>query len=459
MAPRGSILKFMLKKGLVASALCVAVSMVSCEQVDYNVGGDLVPDNSKMTFVADTLENFNAYTRTVDSVATSMLGYTMLGNTTTPYVGSTDFSFISTYLPNTDSLWGTNPTIDSVKFVLRTSPAGGDSLLPQVVYINKVNKYLESFMDTTYYSNFNFADYVDPNPIAVMTTIDSSVNKVNLPISFAKPLLDTTGQIYQFDTLFLKKHFGLMLSTAKHHTEGVYSNVILASSGIEVYYRNQNVPTPDTLMAFFTMENNQRYNTSFTMIKRDFTTADPVIGVNDAIINTEEAQSTVYVQGQAGLLTKLDLKKEYFDAIKESAKLKGFSTIVISNATLTLPVVDPTPASMTRSVPRLGAYYDYAAYGYLSDEENDSSTSYDGTLNRAKNRYTMDITEHIQSIFMNESSSTSDDEVVNDKKDNLYVIELANAVGINGIKIEFLPNLSTLDATKIELNLKYVMLK
>ncbi len=467
-SPEGIRLKFMLKKGLITLVICVTVLTVSCVKVDNNLGGNLVPDNDKMTFTSKMLTGFDTYTNTIDSVITSNWGETLLGNTSSPYWGKSDFSFVSTYLPygglNSDSLWGDNPTIDSVRFVLTSASTNGEDGSTRTIIINKLTKSLPYFRDSVYYSNFDLTDYIDNTPLAIMKLGDSTVNRFTLPISFATPLLDTMGGIFKNDTLFMQKHFGLMLKSEKTHTMGVYDRIDMSGTGVEVYYHNKNKPTADTLMALFSMSNVDSQNTSFTLIERDLSSADPVIGVDVNKLNTETSQDITYVQGQAGMLTKINLNKGYFDEIKADAKSKGFSTIVISNATLMTPMYNPTPDLMTKAVQRLGTYSDFVKSSlvadyyntYMSETQTEEGTelTYNGRLNRAKKQYEMDITAHIQTIFIKEieDEDTSDEE--DEDEINPYIIELANEIGM-----EYLPNGTTLNTKEMQLQLKYIMLK
>lgn len=413
----------MLKNKLVVFSLFCASLLASCTAVEPQLGESLLPEDDKMVFATTTFKDFNTYTTSVDSIPTSDWGYTLLGSLVTPWWGQTNYSFISTYLPysgfNQDSIWGDEPKIDSAKFVITPFGYAGDSTITQLVYVYKVNKVLPNFKDTSFYSNFPYNDFIDHNLFTSIKVKNRGTFRSNIPMDFANGMLDTTGGIFKNDSLFISKYYGLMLKTDKSFSGGVYRDINLEKTGIEIYYHNKNKPKADTTVAFFAMTNTSAtYNVGFTMINHDYNLADPVVGVKKELINdTLTSQSLTYVLGQSGLTTRIGLNQEYFEKLKKDVKDLGFSNIAVSNATLIMPVQNPTPALLDTAVSSFGAYINYNKMMLISDyyqlvQAENANTSdqvppFGGTLNRALGNYSMNITSHIQSLLSGKQKNYS----------------------------------------------------
>ncbi|MEG1649709.1 MAG: DUF4270 family protein [Rikenellaceae bacterium] len=445
----------MLRKKLIVISLFCASIIASCTTVDNELGNELIPESDKMVFSTTTFENFNTYTTSVDSVTSSNWGYTILGSIVTPWWGQTNYSCISTYLPysgfNKDSIWGDEPTIDSARFVITPYGYSGDSTLTQTITVYKLNKMLPNFRDTSFYSNFPYKEFTDPTPFTTLHIRNTKSFKSDIPMEFAKSLLDTTGGIFKNDSLFIGKYFGFMMKSNSYFSGGVTRDINLEKTGIEIYYHNKNKPIADTTVAFFAMTNSSAtYNVGFTMIDHDYNLADPVIGLNKALINdTLKSQDITYILSQGGLTTRIGLKKEYFDDLKKKAKDLGFENIAISNATLILPLQNTTPVLMDTSIISLGAYINYQKTMLTSDyfalvqsqnnqQQGQTPPPFGGQLNRALQQYSMNITSHVQSILSG-------------KQEN-YNIEIAPA-----IKSVVSNRGVTINSKGIKLELSYVM--
>lgn len=414
----------MLKNKLVVFSLFCASIFASCTAVEKELGDSLIPEGDKMVFATTTFKDFDTYTTSVDSIPTSEWGYTLLGSLVTPWWGQTNYSYISTYLPysgfNQDSIWGDLPTIDSAKFVITPYGYAGDSTLTQIVSVYKLNKVLPNFSDTSFYSNFPYEEYIDHNVFTTVKVKNEGNFRSKIPMDFANSLLDTTGGIFKNDSLFMSKFYGLMLKTPRAFSGGVCRDINLEKTGLEIYYHNKNKPIADTLVAFFAMTNTSAtYNVGFTMIDHDYSIADPVVGLNKALINdTLQSQKITYILGQGGLTTRIGLKQEYFEKLKKDVNELGFKNIAVSNATLILPIQNPTPALLDTATLNLGAYINYnklilaSDYYQLLQSENQSSSGqapppFGGGLNRALGNYSMNITSHIQSLISGKEKNYS----------------------------------------------------
>ncbi|MFI3315430.1 MAG: hypothetical protein R3Y04_07170 [Rikenellaceae bacterium] len=446
-------------KILSLAVITTATVLFSCTNVDSELGVGYVPESELMNVDQITFTDFENYTLSVDSVPTSPWGATIIGSLVSPYWGKSNYSFMATYVPYTgldeDLIWGTNPVVDSVKLILSPVHYVGEESMSQIISVYELSNPLPGFMDSVYYSNFDPTGYVKSDLLTKITIADESTYRVDLPLEFGTQFLDTIGGHFYSDSLFILKYPGLYFETPEVSSLGVYRIIDLLYSGIEIYYRDLDVDETDVDTAFFSMSNDSySANVSLTMINHDFSLADPIFGVNSKIVDdTLTSQEVGFVFAQSGLKTKINLNKSNFDNLKDSIEKAGYSSIAISNATLTVPINNATPSLMDTSLNRLGTYLSYEEIIGTEDyeveldvqEENDyygtsTTTHYNGYISRENKCYTINLTSHIQMFFTGELED--------------YEIEIApesqDAYEYKG---------AFLDTKNITLQLTYVMIK
>lgn len=413
----------------------------SCTTVDYEFGKDYIPDSEQMKIQIGTVKGTQMFNITCDSIATSSWRYALLGSIVDPLFGGTNLDFTSTIIPGAfksqDSLWGDNPKIDSVILSIGVDSRYGDDQQSLNITVRELAKKLPfSKADSIYYSNFNIKPYLSDDVLATFTLKgDQQQTLTKLEPSYAEKFLDTSGMIYLYDTLFMKKFYGLHFETNKLTNRGVVHKVNLLNTYIRIHYHNENKPKADTAYIEMMCNNTaNNYNIVITNIDHDYSLADPIVGIKAASINdTVNAQKKIYIQSWSGVMGKVKFNKENFAAILTDAKEKGFSKIAVNNATITFNLNAPTIPKLNEATKALGLMYDYETFNlikdyYPFDEEGqqERTPNFGGKLNRARECYSMNITGFVQTFF-----SSNDD---------IYDLELGPAFGqeqtMNGVVLD-----------------------
>lgn len=421
-------------------AICATLTAItlctpSCTPIDYELGDNFVPNNDLMGIGIDTIRTIKSYQIAIDSTATDVWTYPMLGSIMQPFDGLTTCSFVGQYIPGafeSDSLWGDHPTIDSVIMVISIKSMLGAQNTPFNIDIYDLKKPLPYHKDSSYYSNFPVSEYIETKPIVEIQT-NSSVSSIrtNLPVDFAKQLLDTTGRVYFVDTLFQKKFYGMHFKTNKVLTGGAMMELDLENTYFTVHYHNKNTPTPDTTYTHFYLNNaTEMSNESFTLIDHNYSFADPIIGIKPSSIDDKKVSSNIFVTSMGGLAGKLEIPKEEIERIKALVKSKGYSQVAINNATIIFSLANTTISAMNFATSQIAFYYNVNTLKMMPDyfppsSDTDYTPSFDGKINRALGLYQMNITSYIQKLFSGQSE--------------IYTIDMAPAYGVedglNGVHL------------------------
>ena len=102
-------------------------------------------------------------------------------------------------------------------------------------------------------------------------------------------------------------------------------------------------------------------------------------------------------------MTEVEVLQEEIDRIKKQAEAEGYSRVSINNATLIATINNPIPERLDWSPSRLGIFYNYNDFTLIPDyypyDVDDTTPMFGGYINRAKMRYSMNITTWIQQLF------------------------------------------------------------
>lgn len=404
-------------KTVMLTVLCVS-SFVACTTVELDFGSDFIPDKDKMKVEQITINGLKTYNILRDSIPTNNSAY--VGSMITPNFGAIDMNVITTYVPgvfkNQDSLWGDEPKIDSVVLEFIVSSHIGDSLGSSSKIMVKTLENALPFpknLDSIYYSNFDAKPYVSQEILGEFNIHGTKYReRVNLPIAFAEKFLDTTGRIFNIDSLFIKKFPGLYFEAVHAFSRGVVNKLDLNSTAIRVYYHNKNKPNADTTSVdFITISTTKNLNQHFTMINHRYELSDPIVGINPATINdTINPQKKIYIEALSGVMGQVEFPKEAINDLIESAKAKGFSKIVVNNATINFNINVPSTVNLDNAFNKLGLMYNFNTTDYIKDYypfdeqliaqgQTAKTPNFGGAINRALNNYQMDITSYVQSLL------------------------------------------------------------
>ncbi len=150
------------------SALCILVSVTSCEDKLSDIGGSTMPDSDEIKIEADTLQCAVA-TGYRDSIYVRT-GYPLLGNITDPEYGSVKAGYLAQFYASTNITLNESSN-DSLTFdILRTSVPQALGLDPKGIYKSHfdslVNNTLDSLTLRVYYNTY-YGDSLTPMQFSV----------------------------------------------------------------------------------------------------------------------------------------------------------------------------------------------------------------------------------------------------------------------------------------------------
>ncbi len=393
------------------------------------VGLDINPGDQIQGQFIDTVTIQTATFRE-DSIVTSGLATTSLGYIQDPVIGKTSASFAFAVAPITggDSRLPANITIDSAILVVNYGKDFFGDTTTSSTYQIVVNQLGEPYQfGRPYYSNavwnvapelmggksvrkFSFKDSV---------TISKNVNGKDTLIRVAPQLripLDGSKMKNIFDSNQDSAYFangenfhslvkGFYVSVNQNAQSGVGGIVQLAinneQNGIEIYYK-----LPDS-----TSQSLRRYeissNQTSTAINHVYSTE-----VGNQLANTNKDQSTIYLEGLAGLGASI--------RFPNLENLKN-QDLVVNKAELVMYVdSDATGNTFTDQAPRLTLYRKDIAGQNMPLPDGDTRTSpdgfnlsdprsfgvaYGGFYDKDKKRYVFTLTSFIQDILLGKAQN------------------------------------------------------
>lgn len=386
----------------------------ACNNPD-NIGLEVDPDYAINGVLIDTA---TIRTRTVpeDTVQTTAIGKYPMGYMNDPVFGTTDANIaLSLTLPANNQTFGTNPVLDSAVLVLKYADFYGDSL--QSSYKVNVHQLQTKLDGNTSYSNrstFNFnstvigtkavrVSFKDSVKVTEIVTGKPDVQKnkaphIRIPISssfISGNFLNGVPANFADQTAFANFIKGLYITIDKAQTTGsggvMYFDLTNDnSSGLEIYYKSENGTAKDTTMLNFKIQ-----ASGVTPVASNFSHNYAGTPVETQLNNPNQQFQTTYVQGLAGLRTRVNFP--YLTKLKELGK------ITINKADLIIDVEGGTApftpakrlilyrtdiANQRQQVPDLSS----------SDPRSILEGDFGGFYNSTTKRYTFAITSYVQDI-------------------------------------------------------------
>ncbi|MDP3467586.1 MAG: DUF4270 domain-containing protein [Daejeonella sp.] len=384
----------------------------SCQNTD-SIGLDVDPATEVTGSFTDTITVISSTVKE-DSLVTNTLTKYPLGYLIDPIFGKTNANIAMSLTLDPPGLnFGTSPVLDSAVLVLYyAKDFYGDSTSNFQVEVHQLNNPLST--SVRYYNTqaqsygssvigskrlrFNVNDSVRVTEI-VTGNPDKQVTRapqMRIPLNssfITTNFLNASSTTLSSDDLLNKAVKGFYLTVNKAQSSGpggiAFFN-LSDSSRLEIYYKSQNGALIDTTMHKFPIVNG-----SVPVIadfKHDYSGTDIPANLN----NTSTQQDFTYVQGLAGLRTKIR-----FPHIE---KLKNLGNITINKAELIVSVVGGTDAFKPAS--RLIMYRTDIANQrqFIPDFSTDpafSLTDFDfgGFYDSSKKHYKFQITSYIQDII------------------------------------------------------------
>ena len=383
----------------------------SCQNTD-SIGLDVDPSTAVTGTFTDTI-TLVSFTAKDDTMVTNTLSKYPLGHFIDPIFGKTTANIAMSLTMDPPGLsFGTSPVLDSAVLVLYYAKEFyGDSTSNFQVDVHQLNNPLstsvqyyntqpQSYASTVIGSKrlrFSIKDSVRINEI-VTGKPDKTVSKppqMRIPINsnfVTTNFLNASTTTLSSNDLLNKSVKGFYLTINKAQSTGpggiAFFN-LTDSSKLEIYYKSQNGATTDTVLHKFPIVNNTL--PVIADFKHDYTgTARP------ANLNSTSQQNITYVQGLAGLRTKIR-----FPHIE---KLKNLGNITINKAELIVSVIGRSDGFKPAS--RLIMYRtDIASQRqFIPDFSTEAAFSltdvdFGGFYDSSKNQYKFQITSYIQDIL------------------------------------------------------------
>lgn len=437
----------------------------SCMKVDNTVGEDFIPEKDKLSMTIDKFGDFEIATLSVDSVRIDNYPYSYIGSLISNRYGRTTVAYTTELLHtlvDADTIFTETAVIDSVRLRLYAQSYLGDINAPITISMYELDSLfraptnIEGYenldendeYNKRYYSNFKYWNYIKDTPVITYTAFihdaiaDGNYITTHLPKSFGQQYFDAPKEIYKEDSLFRKKFKGYCFVTPKVYNEGVIVSIDPNRSHVEIsFHDTEKKDEKDKHLKFaFLIDlshivNNNIYNQIATTITYEPQFADPIIGVNPSMVNdTINPQQYSYVSGFAGLMTRIKLPIEKIKSLKDKIGDSPSSAILVSSATLFVPLHDQSLSSMNNAISSLGMYYNYCTADYMPGYEPDYSdfdqALFGGYLDRSLKNYRMDITKYVQQLLAGKTDKTTLDIAPSDD----------NTFSVNGVSLSNSPD-------------------
>lgn len=363
------------------------------------LGGDLLPDGDVFRVKTDTSFQFSVYTSDYDSLNTAQFGTAVVGETFDPIFGRSRASFLSQILlPNANHKWGTNPVIDSVFLYLSLS----DKLGNEPIYFG-VYELVDSLSLGVGYNGLNSVDnFVGTTEIGATLlpyTGEETVLKIPIdPVWVNNKLIiaaqqDTT--IMSSQENFLKHFPGIYVApknTFATYAKGMYYfDYTNTASTLSVFYSNDEQDEDATTSLTYSLVFSANGSARFNHFQHDFSVADPELAVKFNSQEGAEQDTVVYVKGLGAARGMIVLDDIYDWASQmpmainraelqiELENHEGMPADTLLNQLFLYTLKDGKPADLLDR---------------LYDEEN-----FGGKYRKSKNRYSFNITYHLQSLL------------------------------------------------------------
>lgn len=461
-----------MKKGVLLLAVVIVMSLFSCKDNNSEIAKDILKDDAS-TIVVDSPRKLTGVTETDETSNTN--------NVLTGFIGELkDVNFGESYascfsqlrIPNNVFVKDVDKvTIDSVCFDFKVKLKS--SLYDSLTYEKgKLNRKIKIFslkkdisnikrsseLDDSFYDK---ADAVGESIIDLrkldtisyrMRYSDKSKNKIftykgyariKLTNEYGKYLLSGNETDYTSQKAFLKKFFGLVISSEESadDVDGLFALYANASI-LTVHYRQTNSEgKQDTLFSPFMVNSNSMIINKFNHVH--------TAAVKDAITN--QSSEKLYVEGGGGLKTILKFPEDYLNSLYFSKENEKQSTNIINKAQIEIPVVYPDGVDVRLShIP-----IHMVLLGYNTKNEIvplidylTSKSFFDGELDEKNMVYRFNIARLIQ-------------QVIRYKKDDfqeLYKIDLSKGLMLVPDNRRISPSRVMLDGKNINLKVTYTKL-
>jgi len=364
-----------------------------CKKEPSSIGLNLKDRDNLLNAIFTDTTTLTAYSVVYsdsDTMNTTNLRTNYLGYVDDLVFGTTTACIYAQFIPSSTVVnFGTSRELDSIVLVLRYSGGWyGDTLNPIRIKVYELDENLSTSTiydknssvtykskEITYYPNFRIRPA--PNTRVRVDTLLAPHMRIRLK--------NELGNRFLADSNEMSKFKGLYICAEPFQNNGSLVNFTLtdALSGIQLYYKNDSVPTlfklttPATAVRFNTFEHDHKVGST---------------GFVNQVINKDTllGEKVLYAQGFGGIQTKITFP--HLKALREKKMVINKAELVITNIGEDLSVYPPPTRLTIRGVNPSGKFV------FLPDDVD--ATYFGGSYDETKKEYRFRITRYIQDVIL-----------------------------------------------------------
>jgi len=417
--------KTFIPQSIIITFSVLILSFSSCTNVDKTIGVGMIPDESLVTLVTDTIYP-SLYNVTLDSVMVKDLQYNSFGSYFDPILGTVTAGMAFQFYPAYDSIdFGTTHIIDSIVLQMNIDSRTGEDSYNQTLQVYELSELL--YIDSVYYTCMPANTVINSTPIAthqyMRTPKDrwdvSDTVRIRLANSFGDRLLAAPLETMLYDSihLFYEYFKGLYITSdvVAPGTTGRMNRVPLSTSDIRllIHYKRDGVDTTCTYYHYLS-----NGTLSLTLVEHDYTTATHPLKVNTASLNdtarTTSLDSTLYIQGLFGITPMMKIRHADIQNWLTAKNLNA-KDLTISRVMFEVDIERFAGYELEKLATPMGLFYksyerysdDAEMYPHISSINELNSTMFGGTLNTSWYKYPMKITYDFTSLIKNFDAAKS----------------------------------------------------
>ena len=365
----------------------MTVFAVSFKDNDSAIGTGIMPSSDMMEFLCDTM-GVQTYAVRDTHVETHNRTINPIGVINDPFFGQTTASCaFQTLLSTTNVQFGREidtSDISGVKLTLQLKYANkyGDANSAMTISVNRL--LTDIYYDSIYYEDKEFVTTeFEQLASATVNFGTDSVMKIEMPAELVEDIvMENVGQETWSNKDFVKFFKGLYITTELTSGDGcIYALDLINKKSKMVLTYN------DTCSFDFEIS---EYSARINMYSHDYTNADSEL--KTAIDNPEQPTKYCYIQGLAGLKTKIMFPELY--------NLFDSTNIIINRAQLCVTIKEGTESSVLPSPKAMSMtkILGNGKFDFLEDYKSNSKY-FGGSFNETEKSYTFNIPLHLQDLF------------------------------------------------------------
>ena len=369
----------------------LAFANTACKDNDSAIGTGIMPNSDMMEFKCDTLD-IQTFAVRDTHVETQNRTVNPIGIINDEIFGQTTASCAFQVLPSANNVQFSQEIdtadLSNVKLTLQLKYDEIHGSAESSSLKLNVNRLLTDISyDSTYYDDTHFdASQYELLESTDITASSDSLIKVEMPHSLVESIVrKNVEQTSWSNEDFVKFFKGIYLTTELNSGDGCLYALNLISSRSKMVLTYKDTCTFDFIIG--------EYAAKINLYSHDYTNADSEL--KEAIDNPDQPSKYCYIQGLAGLKTKIKFP--------ELTNLFDSTNIIINKAQLKVTIKEgsqsdklPSPKAMSMTKILSSGLFDF-----LEDYKSNSKY-FGGQFDDSDNSYTFNIPLHLQSLQLGE---------------------------------------------------------